>query len=92
MHSWRVAARHAPFFRALSRTPPPNALMISTSEEKRDEPLKAVFAPFLDLLESDEAEAWARGPASLEAHAGVVQSAVADMLPHGDMLYVTFDV
>ena len=85
-----AVVRHS-FFHALSRTPPPNALMMSTCAQKRDEPLLAVFSGFLKQLAHDEAEAWARVTA-IGAHASAVDEQVAEMLPVGDMLHVTFDV
>ena len=92
---WRRAARAATFFHALSRTPPPNALMMSTCVQKRDEPLAAVFGGFLQHLALDEDEAWRNSlhkSHSLDAHARAIEALVAEMLPHGDLLHVTFDV
>ena len=90
--SYRTALMRHAFFHALSRTPPPNALMMSTCAQKREEPLGVVFDGFLKQLASDEAEAWLVASVSVEGHARSIEALVDEMLPLGDMLYVTFDV
>ena len=84
--------RSSAFFRALSRSPPPNALMMAVCAQKRGAALGAVFEGFTRQLADDEAEAWARTPTSLEAHERAVQALVAELLPHGDLLYITYGV
>ncbi len=89
--AWRAALRDATFWRALSRSPPPNALMMAICEQKYDEPLDAVFASFLSHLALDERDAW-RHAKSVASHREALQRAVDEMLPIGDVIYVNYTV
>eukprot|EP00900_Chrysochromulina_parva_P022983 jgi/Chrpa1/5318/Chrysochromulina_OHIO_Genome00014576-RA len=89
--AWRAAVREATFWRALSRSPPPNALMMAICEQKVNEPLEAVFARFLSHLAADEGDAW-RHAKSVAGYQMSLQRAVDEMLPIGDVIYVNYSV
>ena len=65
---------------------------MSTCGRKRAAPLPEVFEAFVDQMRQDEAELWARGVPSTDAHEDALSALAAELLPRGDALLITVDV
>jgi hypothetical protein len=89
--AWRASLCAATLWRALSRSPSPNVLLMSVYPEKRTQPLTSVFETFLRTLSAEEEEAW-QSATSLEAHATQVQRLVDDLVPRSSTLHVAYNV